>query len=143
MIRQILPFRNRLMIFSISFIYLWFGLLKFFPGVSPAENLAKETITILTFGLIPPAISLFLLAIWEVAIGVFLLVFPRKKIGFQLAMVHLVFTFTPMILLPAYSYQHYVFSPTLVGQYIMKNIIILCALLFVYPRAEEVALKYT
>ena len=106
MIRQILPFRNRLMIFSISFIYLWFGLLKFFSGVSPAENLAKETITILTFGLIPPAISLFFLAIWEVAIGVFLLAFPRKKIGFHLAMVHLVFTFTPMILLPAYSYQH-------------------------------------
>lgn len=143
MIRQILPFRNRLMILSISFIYLWFGLLKFFPGVSPAENLAKETITILTFGLIPQDISLFLLATWEVAIGLFLLVFPRKKFGFHLALVHLMFTFTPMILLPAVSYQHYVFSPTLVGQYIMKNIVIICALLFVYPRAEEVALKYT
>ena len=133
MIRQILPFRNKLMISSISIIYLWFGTLKFFPGVSPAENLAKETITILTFGLIPTSISIVLLAIWEVSVGILLIALPRKRIGFHLAMIHLVFTFAPLIILPAVSYQHYIFSPTLVGQYILKNIIIFSALLFVYP----------
>ena len=133
MIRQILPFRNKLMILSISTIYLWFGMLKFFPGVSPAETLAKETITILTFGLIPTSISIVLLAIWEVSVGILLIIFPRKKLGFHLAMVHLVFTFAPLIILPTASYQHYIFSPTLVGQYILKNIITFCALLFVYP----------
>jgi len=124
------------MIFSISIIYLWFGALKFFPGVSPAETLAKETISILTFGLIPTSISLVLLAIWEVSVGVLLILLPRKRLGFHLAMVHLVFTFAPLIILPAVSYQHYIFSPTLVGQYILKNIIIFCALLFVYPSAS-------
>ena len=130
------------MLISISTIYLWFGMLKFFPGVSPAETLAKETMTLLTFGLIPPAISIVLLAIWEVSIGFLLIFLPRKRVGFHLAMLHLVFTFTPLILLPADSYQHYIFSLTLVGQYILKNIIILCALLFVYPRAEEGKVTY-
>ena len=130
------------MIFSISIIYLWFGMLKFFPGVSPAETLAKETITMLTFGLIPPSVSIILLAIWEVAISLLLVLFPRKRLGFHLAMLHLVLTFTPLVLLPADSYQHYVFSLTLVGQYILKNIVILCALLFVYPRKEEGTVTY-
>ena len=131
------------MIYSISFIYLWFGMLKFFPGVSPAEHLAKETLTILTFSMIPSSTTYAMLAVWEVAIGLCLAAFPRKRIGFHMAICHLLFTFTPLIVLPADSYQHFVFSLTLVGQYIMKNIIILCAMLFVYPRAEEVALKYT
>jgi uncharacterized membrane protein YkgB len=125
------------MIISISIIYLWFGMLKFFPGVSPAENLAKETITLLTFGLIPSSVSIILLAIWEVAIGILLLVFPGRKAGFHLAMIHLVFTFSPLILLPADAFQHTPFTLTLVGQYILKNLVILCALLFVYPRKDE------
>ena len=50
---------------SIGIIYIWFGSLKFFPGVSPAEDLAKETIHLLTFGLITPGLSLLLLALWE------------------------------------------------------------------------------
>jgi uncharacterized membrane protein YkgB len=131
-----------MMIISISIIYLWFGMLKFFPGVSPAEHLAKETLSILTFRLIPSSTTYLILAVWEVAIGLCLITFPRKRIGFHMAMCHMLFTFTPLILLPADSYQHYVFSLTLVGQYIFKNIIILCALLMVYPKAEEVALKY-
>jgi len=124
------------MIISISTIYIWFGALKFFPGLSPAENLAKETLNILTFGLIPSNISYLMLAVLEISIAAFLLLFPRKRIGFHLAMIHLLFTFTPLILLPAESYQHHLFSLTLVGQYIFKNIILLCALLFIYPRAE-------
>ena len=124
------------MIISICTIYFWFGMLKFFPGVSPAETLVKETLTLLTFGLIPASFSIVLLAIWEVSVGILLILFPRKRLGFQLAMVHLVFTFAPLIILPAISYQHYIFSPTLVGQYILKNIIIFSALLFVYPNAS-------
>lgn len=37
---------------AIGIIYLWFGVPKFFPGVSPAEPLASETVARLTFGVI-------------------------------------------------------------------------------------------
>ena len=40
---------------SLGVIFLWFGLLKFFPGLSPAQSLAADTIAILSFGLVPAA----------------------------------------------------------------------------------------
>jgi len=43
----------RLLAISIGLVYLWFGVLKFFPHLSPAEDLAKNTITVLTLGFIP------------------------------------------------------------------------------------------
>src|SRR5579859_2086171 len=58
---------------SLGIVFLWFGVLKFFPGLSPAEDLAARTITVLTFGLIPPAISIPVLAAWECLIGLGLL----------------------------------------------------------------------
>ena len=137
MIRQILPFRNRLMIISISIMYLWFGSLKFFPGLSPADQLAKETIHLLTFGRIPGNISILLLATWEVAIGLMLIFNFRIRTAITLAFIHLAFTFTPFLILPALSYNGNVLELTLVGQYIIKNLAILSALLFIYPVEQK------
>jgi hypothetical protein len=47
----------------------WFGALKFFPGLSPAQDLAGRTIKTLSFGLLQPTVSLPILAAWEVVIG--------------------------------------------------------------------------
>ena len=59
---------------SIGIIYLWFGILKFFHGYSPAEDLAINTINKLTFGLIPEPLNITLLATWECALGILLIV---------------------------------------------------------------------
>ena len=56
---------------SIGLVYLWFGALKFFSGVSPAETLAKNTIHHLTAGILMPELSIYLLALWETVIGIF------------------------------------------------------------------------
>jgi uncharacterized membrane protein YphA (DoxX/SURF4 family) len=121
---------------SIGIIYLWFGALKFFPGVSPAEELAKETIRLLTFGLIQPDLSLLLLAIWEVAIGIILVVGIIQRLAIPIVLIHMVCTFTPLILLPSLSFTTMPFALTLVGQYIIKNLIIISALLAInaYPK---------
>ena len=54
---------------SLGIVFFWFGILKFFPGLSPAEGLATKTIDVLTFGLIPSNISIIILAAWETLIG--------------------------------------------------------------------------
>ena len=41
---------------SLGIVFFWFGFLKFFPGVSPAQELAIETISIMTFGLVPDGV---------------------------------------------------------------------------------------
>jgi uncharacterized membrane protein YphA (DoxX/SURF4 family) len=48
---------------SIGIVFLWFGVLKFFPGMSPAQDLAARTIEALSFGHVRPALSVPLLAI--------------------------------------------------------------------------------
>ena len=38
---------------TVGAVFLGFGVLKYFPGVSPAEGLAAKTTELLTFGLVP------------------------------------------------------------------------------------------
>ncbi|MEZ4956588.1 MAG: hypothetical protein R2825_23730 [Saprospiraceae bacterium] len=125
--------KDRLLAISIGLVYLWFGALKFFPGLSPADALAKDTIHHLTFGLIPSDVSIILLAIMEVLIGACLVFCVQIKKTIVLALAHITMTFTPLLFFPELSFNSAPFTLTLVGQYIMKNIIIISALLMLYP----------
>src|SRR5438270_11862340 len=58
---------------SLGVIFLWFGALKFFPGLSPASELAARTIEKLSFGTVHASFSVPFLAAWECAIGLGLL----------------------------------------------------------------------
>lgn len=113
---------------SIGIIYMWFGSLKFFPGVSPAQDLAKETIQLLTFKLISPELSLLLLALWETVVGIMMIIGLYTKLAVRLLLVHMLCTFTPLLLLSNLSFTTVPLALTLVGQYIIKNIVIVSAL---------------
>ncbi|WP_197062596.1 DoxX family protein [Muricauda sp. MAR_2010_75] len=117
------------MAISIGLVYLWFGMLKFFPDLSPAEGLAKSTIHVLTFGLIPDNVSIILLALWETGIGIFLIFNVARKTVTMFALVHIVFTFTPLMFFPDQVFNEGPLYLTLLGQYIIKNLIIIAALL--------------
>lgn len=54
---------------SLGAIFLFFGALKFFPGLSPAQDLATRTTDVLSFGLVPAGVSIVLVAALECAIG--------------------------------------------------------------------------
>lgn len=113
---------------SIAIVYLWFGALKFFPSLSPAEDLATQTIRLLTFGFFSKKMSLLLLASWEIAAGLLLLLRVYYPFTFWLVLLHMTFTFTPLVLLPQLSFTNVPYGLTLVGQYILKNIVIASAL---------------
>ena len=49
---------------SLGVVFFWFGVLKFFPGMSPATDLASRTIDVLSFGMVPARISVPVLAAW-------------------------------------------------------------------------------
>ncbi|MGX1928664.1 hypothetical protein [Flagellimonas sp. 2504JD4-2] len=121
--------RSNLLAISIGVVYLWFGTLKFFPSLSPAENLAKSTIHELSFGFLPDSLSIVLLAIMEVGIGICLLMNLWRKQTIIVALFHMAVTFTPLLLFPSESFQEPPLVPTLLGQYIGKNFVIVAALL--------------
>ena len=112
---------------SVGLIFFWFGILKFFPGVSPAQDLAIRTISIMSFGLLPEFIITNGLALWEVLIGIGLIAGKFLRITLVLLFLQMIGTFFPVFLFPEEVFAQIPFVPTLEGQYIIKNLIIVCA----------------
>ncbi len=106
---------------ALGLIYVWFGVLKFEPGLSEAEDLARRTLAAVTLGLLPPNLCLYGLAIWECAIGVSLLLGRFLKVAIFLLFLQLIGTFLPLLLFPEETWKAFPFAPTLEGQYIIKN----------------------
>ncbi len=112
---------------SLGIIFFWFGFLKFFPGLSPADQIATVTIERLTFGLIAPSVSIILLAIWETLIGLGLIFGKYLRTTLFLLFTQMMGTLTPLILFPAVTFTRFPYAPTLEGQYIIKNLILISA----------------
>lgn len=110
---------------SLGIVFFWFGVLKFFPGASPAQDLAGRTIHIITFGLMPDNISLLLLASWECLIGLGLITGKFMRAILLLLFVQMLGTLMPLIFFPAESFLHFPYAPTLEGQYIIKNLVLI------------------
>jgi len=117
----------KLLRISLGIVFLWFGFLKFFPGLSPAQDLAIRTIEILTFGLIPAQVAIILLAIWECLIGIGLIFNLQMRITLLLLWLQMIGTITPMFFFPAEVFTRIPYAPTLEGQYIIKNMVLISA----------------
>jgi uncharacterized membrane protein YphA (DoxX/SURF4 family) len=116
---------------ALGFIFTWFGALKLFPGASPAEDLATRTLERLTFGQVDSATALLVLAIWEVLIGLGLLSGRLLRVTLLLLMLQMAGTLTPLVLFPSETFQVFPLAPTLEGQYIIKNLVIIGAALVI------------
>ncbi len=112
---------------ALGIVFFWFGVLKFFPDASPAEALAGKTIETLTFGAIPQATGLMILAVWESAIGIGLFIGRWMRAVLLLLFVQMLGTITPLFLFPTETFTIFPIAPTLEGQYIIKNIVIVSA----------------
>ena len=116
---------------ALGIVFLWFGVLKFFPNLSPAELLAARTIENLTFGAVKPDVALPLLATWESLIGLGLIVGRWLRAVLFLLAVQMLGTFTPLVLFPSETFTIFPIAPTLEGQYIIKNIVLIGAAMVV------------
>ena len=110
---------------SIGVVFLWFGILKFFPNLSPAEVLAMDTLRLLTFGVIPSEVSIILLATGEALLGICLILNFHRRFVVGCALIHILFTFSPLLFFPEQAFNDNPLQLTLLGQYITKNIIII------------------
>ena len=112
---------------GLGIVFLWFGVLKFFPGLSPAEDLATRTIQDLTFGAVGPDVSLPVLAAWESVIGLGLITGLFLRGTLLLLAVQMLGTLAPLVLYPAETFTAFPYAPTLEGQYIIKNVVLIGA----------------
>jgi len=115
---------------SFGIIFFWFGILK--PlGLSAAEPLLKSTVAWLPFW--SPDFWLIVIGWWEVVIGITFLFKKTTKIAIGLLFLQMVGTFMPMVFLPEVVYQNgnAIYLPTMEGQYILKNLMIMSAALVI------------
>ncbi|MGM0619815.1 MAG: DUF417 family protein [Bacteroidota bacterium] len=112
---------------SIGIIFFWFGFLKYFEGLSPAEGIATKTIETITFGFFSEKVILYGLATWEVLIGIGLIfkLFLRETL--LLLYLQMIGTFMPVFLFPDEVFKVFPYSLTIEGQYIIKNLVVMSA----------------
>lgn len=109
--------------------YFWFGMLKFFPGVSPAEMLAGDTINTISAGILTNSNAVFILAFLEVALALSLLFKKTVLWGLRLMLVHMILTFSTFVFYPELMLGNTAFSLTLAGQYVVKNLVFIALIL--------------
>lgn len=107
---------------GLGIVFLWFGALKLFPGFSPAEDLVRNTVYF-----IDPDIFIPVLALWEMLIGVGLILGKFMRITLLLLFLQMPGTTLPIFLLPNEVWHNFPFGLTLEGQYIIKNLVLIGA----------------
>ena len=118
---------NRAIRISFGIIFIWFGILKPF-NLSSAESLLRATVVWLPFG--SPDFWVIAIGWWEVAIGVTFLFQKTTRIAIALLFLQMFGTFLPLFLLPEITFQNgNILTPSLEGQYIIKNVMIISAAL--------------
>ena len=113
----------------IFIIFFWFGFLKI-VDLSPAQELVQDTVYWMPF--LSAEMWTYVIGFWEVLIGIFFLFKKTTLIAMLLLLIQMSGTFLPLVILPEITFQDSnPFLPTLEGQYIIKNIIIITAALII------------
>ena len=110
-------------------IFFWFGFLKII-NLSPAQNLVIDTVYWMPF--FEAESWTIIIGYWEVLIAILFLFKRTTLVAMLLLLLQMTGTFLPLIILPEVTFQNSnPFLPTLEGQYIIKNIIIITAALII------------
>jgi len=112
---------------SLGVVFFWFGMLKFFPGLSPAEDLVRQSVSFI----FNPDYFLPVLAGWEVLIGIGLITGKFLRTTLLLLFLQMPGTLLPIFVLPEAVWTSFPFGLTLEGQYIVKNMVLIGGALIV------------
>jgi len=119
-------------------VFFWFGILKLFY-LSPANPLVADllarTLPFMTFNTF-----IFYFGIYEMIIGITFLIPGLERLAIALLIPHMITTFMPLLLLPAVTWQA-PFVPTLEGQYIIKNLLIIALAMSLAASLQPFAFK--
>ncbi len=109
---------------GLGIVFFWFGALKLFPGMSPAEDLVRNTTYFMDPNIFQPV-----LAVWEMLIGLGFLTGRFMRLTILLLFAQMGGTILPLFVLPEVVWTSFPFGLTLEGQYIIKNMVIIGAAL--------------
>lgn len=117
----------------LGLIIVGFGVLKFFPDVSPAQPLVTHAVNLLTFGLISGQTAMVVTASVECLVGLILVSGRFLRLGLVLLAGCVLGWMSPLALFPADLFTGT--GPTLAAQYILKDIVLGAAGLVIATKA--------
>ncbi len=112
---------------ALGLVFLVFGFLKFFPGISPIEDLATRTTTVLTFGVLSGHSAMNFVAGLECVIGLCFITGRFLRVGVWLMAAQMIGAISPLVIFPDELFLHPSYAPTLAAQYIIKDVILVAA----------------
>jgi uncharacterized membrane protein YphA (DoxX/SURF4 family) len=113
---------------ALGAIFLTFGALKLFPGYSPAAQIAARTLDRLTLGLLAGEAAVLVTAVTEVVIGLTLVTGLFLRVGLVVLAGALVGIMSPLVLFTTELFPH---GPSLMGQYVLKDVVLAAAALVI------------
>jgi putative oxidoreductase len=119
---------------TMGVIFLGFGVLKFFPHVSPAQNLVEATIAKMTDGRMPGELGLLITAVLECAIGISLITGKWLRLTVYLLFFEILGILSPIVLLPNRIFSGPDHAPNLAGQYVLKDIVLAAGAMVIATR---------
>jgi uncharacterized membrane protein YkgB len=121
---------------ALFIVFFWFGILKLFD-LSPASPLA-QALTAQTVGLQYFDTLFKVLSLLECLIGVLFLVPKATRIVIPLLFIHMAVVCAPLLLVPHAVWAGFLI-PTLEGQYIIKNVVIVAVAIGVAAQIRPLA----
>jgi putative oxidoreductase len=111
----------------VGLVFLTFGLLKYFPDVSPVEELTIKTTDALSFDLVPGHIAIVIVATLECIIGLLLITGRWLRVAIYLLIGQLIGILAPLALFTSRLFDGPHNAPTLEGQYVIKDLILVAS----------------
>jgi putative oxidoreductase len=126
----IIPFLQRVAVpllrIALGVVFVWFGLLKVFE-VSPVAEFVARTVYWVDPQVLVPALGVF-----EVILGVLLLLGRMMRLTLLLFLAQMIGTFLTFLILPNVTFRHG--NPLLLtveGEFVVKNLVLIAAALVV------------
>lgn len=103
------------------------GMPKFVPGLSLAQDLATRTTDVLSFGLAPAGLSIVLLSALKCTIGTGLISGRHMRLVLALSGFQMIGAMSPLFHFPDELFGGPFHAPTLLGQYMIKDVVLISA----------------
>ncbi len=112
---------------SLGAVFLAFGLLKLFPDVSPAEGIVRATTKAITFDLVPGSVAVIATGMAEIVVGVTFVTGRWMRVAVWLLTAMLLGVLSPLVVLTGRLFDGPHHAPTLEGQYVLKDVVLVTA----------------
>ncbi len=122
---------HRIHRFTLAIVFLWFGALKV-AGYESATSLIAHTVYFSS-----PEIVVPILGLWEVLIGICLMVHRLLRVALLLLAIRLIGTLLALVLKSDVCFVEFPWVPSLEGQYLVKDFLLFGAALVIGGTVRE------